>query len=236
MIKVAICDDEAYIGFLLEDIIKKIGETYSIEFCTDIFFTGEGLCNYLDKGNVYDLIFLDIELKTTDGIKVGRFVRKKFGIDVTQLVYISSKEKYALQLFKIRPLDFIIKPIRYNAVEEVMKETFEIINKNKTELFEYSFGKDVYKIPVKDIIYFESVNRKVYIHGIEKRDEFYGTLKDIFESVSKFDFIWIHKSYLVNFSYIAKFSYNQIVLVNDTVLPIAQSKRKYVRNIILKRE
>lgn len=233
MIKVAICDDETYVGANLEEIIKKIEEMYSIEFNIDVFLTGEGLCNYLEKGNVYDLIFLDIELKTTDGIKVGKFVRKKYGINVTQLVYISAKEKYALQLFKIRPLDFIIKPIRYKAVEEVIQTAFEIMNRNNTELFEYSFGKDVYKIPAKDIIYFESVNRKVYIYGNEKKEEFYGTIKDIFEKVNKFDFVWIHKSYLVNFSYIAKFSYDHVILTNDIVLPIAQSKRKHVRSIIL---
>ena len=33
------------------------------------------------------------------------------------IIYISSKINYAMQLFQNRPMDFLVKPVKYSAVE-----------------------------------------------------------------------------------------------------------------------
>lgn len=59
-----------------------------------------------EKGNRVDLLFLDIELVQNNGIAVGNFIRNELEDMQTRIVYISSKESYAMQLFKVQPLDF----------------------------------------------------------------------------------------------------------------------------------
>ena len=57
------------------------------------------------------MLFLDIELITTDGIQVGKFIREELKNLETTIIYISSKSSYAMQLFQVQPLGFLIKPL-----------------------------------------------------------------------------------------------------------------------------
>jgi DNA-binding LytR/AlgR family response regulator len=64
-----------------------------------------------------------------------------------------------------------------------------------------------------------------------KSEEFYGTLKDIFrQQLQRFDFLYIHASFVVNYDHIAAVKYNELYLTNSVIaLPISQLKRQEVR-------
>ena len=138
-----------------------------------------------------------------------------------------------MQLFKIRPLDFIIKPLTYEKIAVPLKYALKIVNSNK-KLFLYKKGQTSFKVPIKDIIYFESKNRKVNIITINEVDTFYGSLEEIAEKLPYF--INIHKSYLVNYNYVFKIEYHQLTLLNSVILPISQNNRKKVRDRLLELE
>ena len=57
------------------------------------------------------MFFLDIEIEFMNGVQVGRFIREKLQDDNTLIVYMSSYTKYAMELFEVRPMDFLIKPL-----------------------------------------------------------------------------------------------------------------------------
>lgn len=75
---IAVCDDEEQIGFLLEEYIEKICVELSIEAETDVYYSGEGLCQKLESGECYDMIFLDIELANINGVQVGTKIRDEY--------------------------------------------------------------------------------------------------------------------------------------------------------------
>lgn len=77
-----------------------------------------------------DLIFLDIELLDLDGIVVGRYIREELENRDIQIVYISCKGQYAQQLFKMQPMDFLVKPILQKQIDETMELAIKIIDKN----------------------------------------------------------------------------------------------------------
>lgn len=62
-----------------------------------------------------DLLFLDIEFhsESLNGVNIAQFLREQSEGQATQVVFVSSKSEYAMQLFQVRPLDFIIKPIDF---------------------------------------------------------------------------------------------------------------------------
>ena len=86
-------------------------KTGGVKFDINIWYTGEELCEYLRQNNTLDLLFLDIELISTDGIKVGNFIREEMENMETDIIYISSNSSYAMNLFRIQPIDFLIKPL-----------------------------------------------------------------------------------------------------------------------------
>lgn len=233
MLKIAICDDVMSICAELEKILIKIGQTTNQEIEVDVFYSGEELCNYISNNNYYDLIFLDIELSIMNGVEVGKKIREVMPDVSIQIVYISAKESYAMQLFKIRPLDFIIKPITYEKISDVMNVVLKLMQKNN-KFFNYKIGFETYKVNIKDILYFESNYRKVNIITKTGINSFYENLDSVFEKVKQFNFLNIHKSYLVNYDYVIKFEYDKLTMFNNKILPISQSRRKEIREIQMK--
>lgn len=110
-----------------------------IKVDVEVWYSGESIQNDLKKGIELDLLFLDIELVQENGIAVGKFIRSEMENMQTHIVYISSKESYAMQLFKVQPLDFLIKPISAEQIKEVLIRSVK--QKSSTDTcFEYQKG------------------------------------------------------------------------------------------------
>ena len=136
------------------------------------------------------------------------------------IVYISNNSSYAMALFKTRPIDFLIKPIKKEDLRNVLDQYLKL-NKEKKEFFKFKNKIGYQRIDVQDIYYFESENKIVKIHCINNIIKFYGKLND--------SFIRIHSSILVNTVYIAQFKYNEVKMINGELLPISQSRRQDIR-------
>ena len=228
MIKIAICDDEIALCSYLESLLLKISEKYGISFEIDIFYTGHGLLGKLET-ECYNLLFLDIEIPDMSGIYIGNHIRNTISNESLQIAYISSKTEYAMQLFDFRPINFIVKPFMYDDIKKVIDKYMKINNIN-TQIFSYKKRHIIHNISLSDILYFESKGRKTIIHSQNACDEFYSSLDDIYPSVKNSNFLFIHKSYIVNCFYISTFEYEQIILTDNTILPISQSRRSEIKN------
>ena len=227
---IAICDDEKRIGTELESALLNMLGKINIKCDIDVYFTGEELCVKMEEGTHYDLIFLDIEFakNAINGVEVGRLIREAHKNNMVSIIYISWEMKYSMQLFDIRPFNFLIKPLDYAKVENAVK-TYLSISGHWQEFFTYKTGHNTHKVQIKDIVYLQSEKRKLILHlSNGRKEEFYGALKDVFsEQLQKFDFLLIHASYAVNYDYIAAVKYSEVVLINGGVsLPVSQQNGK----------
>lgn len=231
MSNIAICDDDKSICSQIETIILLYEKTYGTKIDIQVYYSGEDLLSDLEQNIEIDLLFLDIELLSLSGIDIGNKIRKEHNNHSMQIVYISGNEKYAMNLFKIHPLNFLIKPFQKEDVFNCIELGIHLLNK-VTGYFSYKSGFDNKKIPIKNIIYFESSNRKITIHTIHGEDSFYGKLDEIYDKVKEYQFLYIHKSYLVNYFSIAQFNYNTVTLENGITLTISQARRKEIRKLM----
>ncbi|MFA9424472.1 MAG: LytR/AlgR family response regulator transcription factor, partial [Sedimentibacter sp.] len=167
MLRIAICDDEKVICQQIEDILADISENINEKFEIELFYSGEELCEYLFEGNSYDLIFLDIELCEMNGVEVGRKIREEMNDESTQIVYVSGKESYAMDLFEVRPLNFLVKPANRDKIELVVIKAIKLFG-NKNHFFEYKNNNINFSVPLGNILYFESDGRKVNIVLIDE--------------------------------------------------------------------
>ena len=136
MYNIGICDDGENICTSIENMLLQYAGENNIQITVNIWYTGEGLKDYLKAGNHLDILFLDIELFKITGIEVGNYIRKQLDDRGMQIVYISGKASYAQQLFKTQPLDFLVKPILQEQINETIETAVRIINKKK-EKFEF---------------------------------------------------------------------------------------------------
>ena len=233
MVTIAICDDEKILCAELERTLTGILTQQKTKYKIDIFYSSQELCQSMGDGTHFDLIFLDIEFAKHElnGVEVGKLIRDIHQNHISSIVYISWEKKYSMQLFELRPMNFLIKPLSHAKIEHCVK-TFLKVSGLLSGTFTYKKGHDIFKLPIKDIIYLENRERKVVVHLTGGRaEEFYGSLKDMFdEQLSKYDFLFIHASYAVNYDYITVVKFNQLLLTDrETPLPISPNRRNAVR-------
>ena len=89
---------------------------------------------------------------------------------------------------------------------------------------------------MSEIIYFSSSGRTVTLVSLDKSYTFYDTLEDIYSEIKNRHFLYIHKSFIVNYRYVRQYEYEQVTLLDGTVLPISQPRRKLIRKMILEME
>ena len=138
-----------------------------------------------------------------------------------------------MELFEFHPINFLTKPLDYSKIEKVIDKYFAITGQ-KNEFFEYKKKTEFFKIKMSEIMYFESRGRKISVKMVNGEDEFYGSMDDIYSKVKSNQFLYIHKSVIVNYRKIKRLSYEQIIMSDGTIFPISQSRRPAIRQMCLK--
>lgn len=204
MIKIAICDDDRFLAECLETMVIKEIEQMGLIAETEVFFEGEKLLCCMEKKQRYDLIFLDVEMPYMDGIEVGQSIRQ---MDKnTLLIYLSEYEECLKELFEVETFRLLLKPVSEEEFHRYFMSAVERIGEAK-DFYQFQFDKEIKKVQLEDILYFESRNRVIHIFledGTEER--FYGRLNDVEQELTGRGkpFLRIHQSYLVNYKYIKK--------------------------------
>ena len=226
MIKVAICDDDNLFAHQLENIILNTCDNEGIKVDIEIYLSGFTLEKGILTGQKFDLIYLDIQMENGDGISAAKNIRKMD--DNVILIFVSSYDRYMMELFRLDVFAFIKKPIDSASFSKIFLDANQKIC-SKSFFFAFKYRNQEYKIPCKDILYYESRGRQISIH--EKSGEihvFNGKLSDVEKNLEKgkIPFLRIHQSYLVNYFLIKSRTKSEVTLINGTNLPISEDRQK----------
>lgn len=235
MFRIAICDDETKVCSGIEQMIinysKRCIETIDVE----VFFSGEELCDFMKKGKQFDLIFLDILMQKKNGVETAKYIRNVIKDEHVQIVFISSDECYCKEIFDVRPMHYLLKPISSDILIKDIEKAIELLERGEHSFY-YKQGKAIYKKAINEILYFEANGRKVRMVSTDEIVYFYDKINRLYSELEKYHFLLIHQSYLVNYNHIIEFGYNELKLTNSVCLPISRQRRKQVSDILLVNE
>lgn len=231
MTKVCICDDDEVFALELKKYLLLYSQNEKRELEADICLNGSEMVESI-KMKRYDIIFLDIELGDIKGFEIGCRLREEMNNEKTQIVYISSKTSYAMELFETRPLNFLVKPLGEKDVFEVMDTYYKLFGNSKIYLH-YRWLKKDHVIDQNDIMYIQSTGRKLNVKTIDDDIEFYAKISDILKQLDMNKFCQVHKSFVINGIYVKSYSSDCITMCNGTKIMISQSMKKNVKNWML---
>ena len=227
MISVAICDDDRFLLGTLEDWLYRLSEESGILLDVDCYENGDILIKAIQKGNRFDLIYLDIRMQQMDGITTAYKIRE---IDWTvQMVYVTSYEKYMKDTFRVSPVDFLVKPIDYKEFESTFYYVMKKIQ-GQDCYYRFCFKRQYYKLAMREILYFESTGRVVWIVWERGCFKEYNKLDHVESNLRqpKAHFFRIHKSYLVNYHHIINLRHSETLMDNGEKLPLGKKYRETV--------
>ena len=131
----------------------------------------------------------------------------------------------------MQPLHFLKKPIDSKKVFDDIQLAMKISEKENRN-FEFKSFRNTIKVPYRDILYFESRGRKVFLVGTKNNYTFYGNIKDLEEVLPKF-FIHPNRSYFVNYEFVTCFKFEELIMTDGSIIPISRNKRKEIRELQL---
>lgn len=237
MIRIAICDDDSIIRQKLFTIMKSENEKNEYNVKIYQFQNGFDFCSRIEEGEYYDIVIMDIEYGAENGISIACKVREKY--ETAKIIFVTNHDNYIFQAVKISVEDYIVKT---RIEEEFTKAYKKVLGKvDDEQTFEFYMDKKYIKILTKEILYFQSQGRVVFLFrkipgGIEqykmvqKLNEVERKLR---ESGKDNLFIRIHKSYLVNYAYVKICAYGYMELYTGEKLTISERNRNQVRNIVM---
>ncbi len=224
------------------------------EFCPDVDYIGaatnvkEGI--QLIHDSYPDLIFLDIEMPDGTGFDV---LKKTPDINI-QIIFVSSHEKYALRAIKCSALDYILKPIDPEDLQQAVhkaKSEFEShktqkkvktllhnlseVQKNQEKLvLKDKYGLQI--VSITDIIHLEA-NGSYTKFFINDQDPILVSkgLKDYENILPPDQFFRCHQSHLINLDYLLRFDKREgdyLILKNKNKVPLATRKKERLLKII----
>lgn len=234
---IAICDDNSELCAQLETYIINYAKQHLLDINVEVYLSGEELHKYIiinQLENIYSLIFLDIEMLKMSGIEVSNFIRNELHNEIIQIIYISSHDKYAMQLFRYHPFDFLIKPFPQEAVFRVLDKCTSYIQ-NNPHVFHFQFNKVDHIISLNNIIYFETAyDKKIRLVHTDGEYLFYDTIEKII-SVLQIDYFYkIHRGCVINCNHIQRIDSNMTIMCNEHQIPIPMRKQKSLINYIKK--
>ena len=195
MLSIAICDDDIQMTGSMERLVEKIAKRNFVDTDIEVFWDSKSLADTIISGDRFDIIYLDIEMNGEDGISAAKRIRQ---YDKNALIiYVTSYENHMKESFEVRPFQFLVKPVNEDLMEVCFKAAYEDINSSDF-YFRYSYQRMNHKVAVRDILYFESKKRKVFIVTAEDTFELYGKLNEIENSLKncKVSFLRVHQSFL----------------------------------------
>ena len=233
-IKIAICDDEIESRERIAEILRNwlTGREYAYVFTN--YLSGEELLRDEENLYLYDVIFLDVIMANLNGIQTARKIREKHC--PAYIVFITSYADYAIQGYEVEAVRYILKDQLKPALEVCMRTILKKINE-QPQFLEVVVNQSNMQIPVEQIRYIENHKHKQMIY-LDKKELPLHTRDslDRFEKELRLHgFLRIHKSYLVNFSYVCDVN-NYVVYLNDgTELSVPRSKYRMVKDYFIQR-
>jgi two-component system, LytTR family, response regulator len=182
-----------------------------------------------------DLIFLDIDMPGLTGLEFLKLVK------VQPLVIITTAyPQFALDGFDMGVVDYLLKPISQNRLEQAVRKALEIFtykNQPATSLrladFMYLKCNGKYeKIYFSSILYIEAANNYIFLYTAEKRYMTYATLKGIEDKLPVEMFVRTHKSWLVSRNHIDLISGSELV-IHGKKIPISRNFKNTFRKTII---
>ena len=232
MLNIAICDDDDLIAHQMESVLHNIGNEENVKIDTDVFYSGNDLVREISSGKKFDLIYMDIQMENGDGITAAKNIRKKD--EDAMIIFISSYDRYVMELFRLDVFSFIRKPIDRDSFVQIFLEANQRIC-SRNHFFSFKYKSQEYKVLCKEILYFESKARQINIYVRDgNKYVFNGKLSEVEKGLSsgKVTFLRIHQSYLVNYLLIKSRSKSNVTLINGEVLPISEDRTDGLDDII----
>lgn len=217
MINIAICEDEKEIACDLYKKLKIYFQQEKEEVSIFVFLGGEEL---LKEKQQFNIVLMDIKMSHLDGIKTARKLKEQN--NHCYIVFITAFKEYVFEAFDVEAYHYLLKPVEEKKLFSVLSKIKRKLKQGFNQLLLVKKGYSYYKINFKDILYFEVIDRKIYIHTINGIFDYYEKM-DVLQKQLNYNFFRCHRSYIVHLFFVKGYENHYALMDNGEKIPVSKS-------------
>ena len=221
MIRVAIVEDDAEVQGVLQEYVRRYTRQYGTEFEVTLFADGVDILD--DYRAVYDIIFLDVEMKHLDGMTTAERIRQMDAEVI--LIFITNMAQYAIKGYAVGALDYVLKPVPYFAFSQQLQKAVNQLAKRTRHYLAVPVDGGMRRLDAATIYYIESEGHRVHFYTEDGDFSAPGALKVLEEKLTGRLFARCNSGYLVNLAQMSGVQQNT-VQVGPHELQISRPKRR----------
>ena len=226
--KIAICDDSEADSEYIAVLVKEWAKDRIIQIKT--YPSAEAfLFNYAEEKD-FDILLLDIEMGTMDGVTMAKAIRKDN--ETVQIVFITGYSDYIADGYDVAALHYLIKPVKKEQLWGVLDRAAERLKKNEKELLLKTADETVV-MPVREIRYLDVQQNYVTVHG--KVDVTIKRTLGEFEKELDERFFRLGRSYIVNLNCVRRISKTEVILTDGSTIPLPRGQYDALNRAIIAR-
>ncbi len=206
---IIIIEDEKPAARLLQRKLDKLGLQV-----TTLLHSVEEAVHWFQNNTHPDLIFLDIQL--SDGLSFEIFETLKIN---SAVIFTTAYDEYALRAFKLNSIDYLLKPIDEDELENAISKFKNQFQKNSVATFDFELikkmlvnpldreykkrftikmGQQLKMIAIDEVECFYSENKGTYLHTLDNRNYLLdSTLEQLETELNPKEFYRISRKFII---------------------------------------
>lgn len=229
MLRIAIVDDSEEDIAQIRGYLERYFASEPRDYSAAAFSDGEDLL--LQKSDSFDLLFLDVEMRWSNGIDIARSLRER-GSDLV-ILFISRIAQYAVEGYSVDALDYLLKPVAYEEFAVKLRRALRQIDSRRSSSIRLSQGGDHRWVSSDEIRYVEVFGHHLIYHTTDGQFRTTDTIGAAAEQLAPLGFLQCSRFCLANPRYVTGVDGNTLLLGADRV-PISRRRRKEFVDALLR--
>ncbi|MBO7220151.1 MAG: response regulator transcription factor [Alistipes sp.] len=200
------------------------------------------------KENSVDLIFVDVNMPDMTGVEFVQTLETP-----AMVIFTTAYAEYAIEGYKLSAIDYLLKPFGLKDIaraSEKAQSLYELLqlqeqmksdNSQEESLSESAeegvlsvhADRKTHLVKMSNIVYVESAGEYVRLHMADGSNLVtLFRLKNMESELQSSQFMRVHRSYIINLSYVAGYTKGRVFLSNDDYVPIGENYKEQFMNYV----
>lgn len=233
-VSIAVCEDNNEDLARLRDVLNEI--KMPCAFTVSEYQSADELLWDIETSHKnFDIFFIDIYLKGTNGIEAARRIRSES--ENALLIFVSSSEEFYREAFDVYAFYYLIKPVDQNRFADILEKAVKAVDRSKDKFLKITYRGKSSTLKYSDITYISSMNHSLKYH-MRDGGEYtsYGKLDELASQIRSELFVRCHKSFIVNLAYVREMTAEGFQTEDNSFIPIsrtysAEARESYRRRL-----
>ena len=229
--KIAVCDDSAADREYIAAITCRWAQSAGHILKLSQFVSAENFLFHYDDNKDYDILLLDIEMGSMDGVSLAKRLRRDN--ETLQIVFVTGYSDYISEGYEVAALHYLMKPIKEDKLFAVLDRAADRLHKAERVLH-VSSGNEMVRIPLQQIRYIDVHLNYITVHAGED----YTVKMPLGEIAKRLDerFYRAGRSAIVNLNHVNRVTRTDIYLTDGSAVPLPRGAYEGINRAIIDME